>query len=153
MSWAQNSDLGFQTSIWEPILILVIIFMLIAVPVIVAALVFAKKRTRTAVVRARTLSVHTANLSPDSDDIMVVVTVDADAFRSIALIDAPLRLTSPDSRPVTFQPGTSGPPALDPNQGWLIPVSRDTEAELRALPAGPGEHELATTNVAFIVEP
>ena len=151
MSWAQNNELGFETSIWEPILILVIIFMLIAIPAIVAALVFLKKRSRITVYHADTLSVRTANISPESDDIIVIITVEEDAFKRISLIDAPLRLTSPSSRPVTFQPGVSGPPVLDPNEGWIIPVSKETQAELRSLPVGK-EHELTTTNVAFIVE-
>lgn len=151
MSWAQNTDLGFATSIWEPILILVIISMLIAVPAIAIAFALTRKHNRITVYHADTLSVHTANLSPDSDDIIVIVTVDEGAFQRISLIDAPLRLTSPTSRPVTFQAGTSGPPVLDPNEGWIIPVSPETQSELRTLPAGPGEHELATTNVAFIV--
>lgn len=152
MSWAQNTDLGFATSIWEPILILVIIFMLIAVPAIAIAFGVIRKRGRIAVYHADTLRVHTANLSPESDDIIVIITVDEGAFQRISLIDAPLRLTSLTSRPVTFQAGVSGPPALDPNEGWIIPLSPETQAELRALPAGPGEHELTTTNVAFIVQ-
>lgn len=152
MSWAQNTDLGFATSIWEPILILVIIAMLIAVPAIAIAFGIIRKNNRIAVYATDTLRVHTANLSPESNDITVIITVDVAAFQHISLIDAPLRLTSPTSRPVTFQVGVTGPPVLDPNEGWIIPVSPETQAELRAFPNGPGEHELTTTNVAFIVE-
>lgn len=152
MSWAQNTDLGFATSIWEPILILVIIAMLIAVPAIAIAFGIIRKNNRIAVYATDTLRVHTANLSPESNDIIVIITIDIAAFSHISLIDAPLRLTSPTSRPVTFQPGAAGPPVLDPDEGWIIPVSPETQAELHALPNGPGEHELITTNVAFIVE-
>ncbi len=151
MSWAQNTELGFQTSIWEPILILVIIFMLIAIPAIAIAFGVIRKRSRITVYHADTLSVRTANISPESDDIIVIVTLEEGAFQRVSLIDAPLRLSSPSSRPVTFYPGTSGPPVLDPNEGWIIPVSKETQAELRALPAG-NEHELTTTNMAFVVE-
>ena len=151
MSWAQNTELGFQTSIWEPILILVIIVMLIAIPAIAIAFGVIRKRNRVTVYHADTLSVRTANISPESDDIIVIVTLEEGAFQRVSLIDAPLRLSSPSSRPVTFYPGTSGPPVLDPNEGWIIPVSKETQAELRALPAG-NEHELITTNVAFVVE-
>lgn len=106
------------------------------------------------IVPARTLAVHTANLSPDTDEVIVIITLDADAFGELTLIDAPLRLTAPDSRPVTFVTGVSdSAPVLDPNEGWIIPVSDATGAELRGLPAGPGEHELTTVHVAFIVEP
>lgn len=152
MSWAQNTDLGFATSIWEPILILVIIAMLIAVPAIAIAFGIIRKNNRIAVYATDTLRVHTANLSPESNDIIVIITVDVAAFQHISLIDAPLRLTSPTSRPVTFQPGTAGPPVLDPNEGWIIPVSAQTQAELRSLPIARGEYELATTNIAFVVE-
>lgn len=152
MSWAQNTDLGFATSIWEAILIVVIVSMLIAVPAIAIAFGVLRKRGRITVYQADTLAVHTANLSPDSNDIIVIITVDEGAFERILLIDAPVRLTSPSSRPVTFQTRVVGPPALDPNEGWLIPISPETQEELRALPSGPGGHELATTNVAFIVE-
>lgn len=151
MSWAQSTELGFQTSIWEPILILVIIFMLFAIPAVAIAFGVIRNRDRMTVYHADTLSVHTANISPESDDIIVIVTLEEDAFQRISLIDAPLRLSSPSSRPVTFYPGTSGPPVLDPNEGWIIPVSKETQAELRALPSG-NEHELTTTNVAFVVE-
>ena len=151
MSWAQNTDLGFATSIWEPILILVIIIMLIAIPAIVIALSIARKRNRITVYHADTLEVHTANVSPDSDDIIVIITLDQGAFQHLSLIDAPLRLSTPNSRPVTFQPGPGGAPVLDPNEGWIIPISKETRAELRGLPAG-NEHELTTTNVAIIVK-
>lgn len=105
-------------------------------------------------VPARTLNVHTVNLSPDSNEFIVVLTVDEHAFAQLLLIDAPLRLTSPTSRPVTFATGVpGGAPTLDPNVGWLIPVTEETAEEIRALPSGPGEHELATIHVALVVEP
>lgn len=104
-------------------------------------------------VAARTLTVHTANLSPDTDEIIVIITLDADAFEELSLIDAPLRLSSPSSRPVTFVTGIdAGAPTLDPNYGWIIPVTDKTREELYALPPGPGEHELTTIHVGLIVE-
>ena len=103
-------------------------------------------------VEARSLEVHTANLSPDTDEIIVIITLDEDAFQELSLIDAPLRLTSPPSRPVTFVTGiTGGAPTLDPNYGWIIPVTDATREELHALPPGPDEHELATIHVGLIV--
>ena len=103
-------------------------------------------------VAARTLDVSTANLSPDTDEKIIIITLDETAFEAVRLIDAPLRLTTPSSRPVTFSTGvTGGDPTLDPNQGWIIPVTLATQQELNALPAGRGEHELTTLHLALIV--
>lgn len=148
-----NGELGFITTPAESLLILAILLL----PLILVALcVWALRRRRSMqVISASTLKVHTANLSPDSDEVIVIITLDQSAFQELALIDGPLRLTSPGSRPVTFDTrGTrsNGAPTLDPNTGWTIPVSKETQAELRALPTGPGEHELTTTHVAFVVQ-
>ena len=116
-------------------------------------MVFLRRRRAPQEITARTLKVHTANLSPDTDEIIVIITVDEETFNKLMLIDGPCRLTSPTARPVTFQTGVrGGAPTLDPNTGWTIPVTAATQAELRALPAGPGEHELATVHVAIVVE-
>lgn len=158
-----NGELGFLTTPAESLFILAVLVIPLAVIIGAVAWLVSRRRApretlvdmprHTRTIAARTLDVHTANISPDSDDIIVVITLDADAFSQLLLIDDSLTLTTPNSRPVTFSTETAGgAPTLDPNLGWIIPVSDATRAELHALPAGPGEHELTTTHVAFIVE-
>lgn len=100
------------------------------------------------------LGVHTANLSPDTDEKLVIVTTSPEALDAIRNLRGGLQLVSPESeRPVTFIPAKHAEaPVLDPKQGWLIPVSPATAAELQALPAGPGEHELATIHLGLVLE-
>ncbi|WP_291314927.1 hypothetical protein [Corynebacterium sp. UBA2622] len=99
------------------------------------------------------LHVHTANLSPDTDEKMVVLTLPESALTRLADLGTPLRLTAPEGRAVTFVPvDARANPALDPNLGWIIPVTAETAAELAALPAGPGAHELHSLHLGVIVE-
>ncbi len=97
------------------------------------------------------LNVHTANLSPDSNEMLVIITTST--IDPLRLIESPVRLTSPGERDVTFVPvETPAAPALDPNLGWIIPVTADTAAELAALPPGPGAHELLSLHLGIVVE-
>lgn len=150
-----NGELGFNATPAESLFILALLFVP-ALLILAIVLAILRRRRSPHVIAARTLKVHTANLSPDSDELIVIITLDQDAFKELALIDGPRRLTSPTSptsRPVTFQTGVrGGVPTLDPNTGWTIPVTKETKAELRALPAQPGEYELTTTHVAIVVE-
>lgn len=99
------------------------------------------------------LHVHTANLTPDTDEKLVIITLPAAALERLLPIDAPVQLTHPTERPVTWVPVDAGAdPVLDPNLGWIIPVTPATAAELEALPAGSGEHELTTLHLGLIVE-
>lgn len=97
------------------------------------------------------LRVHTANLSPDTEEKLVIITLSS--LEPLVDLSTPLRLTSGDERAVTFVP-VSAPadPALDPNLGWIIPVTATVAAEIAALPPGPGAHELSALHVGFIVE-
>lgn len=100
-----------------------------------------------------TVHVHTANLSPDTDEKLVIVTMPASALSHIALIDGPTQLTHPTERPVTWVPvDHDADPLLDPNLGWIIPLTAATAVELRALPEGPGEHELSSLHLGLILE-
>ena len=147
-----NGELGFNASPAESLFILALLFAP-AILIFTIVMVFLRRRRAPQEITARTLKVHTANLSPDTDEIIVIITVDEDTFNKLLLIDGPCRLTSPTTRPVTFQTGVrGGAPTLDPNTGWTIPVTAATKAELHALPAEPGEYELATVNVAIVVE-
>ncbi|MDY5785526.1 hypothetical protein [Corynebacterium sp.] len=103
--------------------------------------------------RVASLHVHTANLSPDTDELLVIVTLPHTARELFSLLDAPLRLTAPDARAVTFVPVERAvDPALDPNLGWIIGVTGETIAELTDLPAGPGEHELSSLHLGIVLE-
>lgn len=96
------------------------------------------------------LEVHTATLSPDTDEKLVIVTMPASA---LPLIDGPTQLTHEGGRPVTWAPvNKPANPLLDPNLGWIIPVTPETAAELAGLPEGPGEHELASLHLGLILE-
>lgn len=100
------------------------------------------------------LGVHTANLSPDTDEKLVIITTTSEALEALRGLRGALQLVAPEQeRPVTFIPAKHAEaPVLDPKQGWLIPVSPATAAELQALPAGPGEHELATIHLGLVLE-
>lgn len=81
---------------------------------------------------------HTAKLSPDTEEKMVIVTTSADALDLLATGDA-VQLRHPGARDVTFVPvGRESVPVLDPKLGWIIPVTPATADEIAALPKGPG---------------
>lgn len=97
------------------------------------------------------LQVHTANLNPDTDEKLVILTVASVA--PLSRVRSPLRLTCAGERPVTFVPvDFRADPALDPNLGWIIPVTPETATELDNLPEGPGAHELASLHLGIIVD-
>lgn len=99
------------------------------------------------------LEVRTANLSPDTDEKLLIITTSPAALVALHACRRPLTLTNPSHRPVTFVPvSTAATPVLDPDAGWLIPVTPATARELAGLPAGPGEHELETLHLALVLE-
>lgn len=99
-----------------------------------------------------TLSVHTANLSPDTDERLVIITTSAAALEELRHASNAVQLAGEaDSRLVTFVPTRkSSAPVLDPRQGWIIPVLPGTQEEIRSLPEGPGEYELTTQHLGLI---
>lgn len=106
------------------------------------------------VAEVNTLEVHTAHLTPDTKEVLVIVTLDPEAFRLARSVSEPLRMTCGDARPVTWVPVTSPtPPVLDPNLGWIIPLTPETQQELQATAEDATEIELETTNVALVVKP
>lgn len=110
--------------------------------------------TRAEQVHVETLAVHTANLSPDTDEKLVIITTTASALAALQQLRGAIQLVSNTAeRIVTFTPTRSGVnPVLDPKRGWIIPVSPATARELQALPAGPGEHELESIHLGIIIE-
>lgn len=63
------------------------------------------------------LQVHTAKLSPDTEEKMVIVTTSADALDLLAT-GAAVQLRHPGARDVTFVPvGRDSVPVLDPKLG------------------------------------
>lgn len=83
---------------------------------------------------------------------MVIVTTTAAALERIAAGGA-VQLRHPDERNVTFVPvNREAVPVLDPNLGWIIPVTEETAAELAETPKGPGEHELRSLHLGLILE-
>ena len=98
------------------------------------------------------LEVHTAKLSPDTEEKMVIVTTSAAALERIAAGGA-VQLRHEGERDVTFVPvEREAVPVLDPKLGWIIPVTPATDRELAKLPKGPGEHELSALHLGLIVE-
>lgn len=65
------------------------------------------------------------------------------------------RLTSPDARPVTFIPSRDPRqvPALDPNDGWLVPITaQNAELITRTIStSSPGEWEFSELGVGIVV--
>ncbi|SES00104.1 hypothetical protein [Corynebacterium cystitidis] len=99
-----------------------------------------------------TLEVHTAHITPDTKDILVIVTLDARAFRLAKNTTEPLRMTCGDNRAVTWIPvRRHAIPALDPTVGWIIPLTDATRAELSGLADDTTEVELNTVNVGIVV--
>ena len=98
------------------------------------------------------LKVHTAKLSPDTEEKMVIVTTSAAALERIAAGGA-VQLRHAGERNVTFVPvEREAVPVLDPKLGWIIPVTPAMAAELAELPKGPGEHELSALHLGLILE-
>ncbi|WIM68460.1 hypothetical protein QP027_03425 [Corynebacterium breve] len=98
------------------------------------------------------LEVHTAHIAADADDVIVIITMDQRAWTLVKTTLEPLRLTCDEQRAVTWVPvDHPAAPALDPNLGWIIPLSPATHAELSTLPDGPIETELESINVGVIV--
>lgn len=95
------------------------------------------------------LHVHTARISPDSNERLVILTVSAGALEHMGKA---VQLTRPTERAVTFVPvKQAADPVLDPKLGWIIPVTPETAAELAALPPGPGEHELSSLHLGLVL--
>ena len=105
-------------------------------------------------VQVQTLAVHTANLFPDTDEKLIIVTTTTAALTALQQLRGPIQLTSKNAeRAVTFTPSRPGvSPVLDPKHGWIIPVSPATAHELQQLPAGPGEYELESIHLGLILE-
>ncbi|QPK83862.1 hypothetical protein G7Y29_03455 [Corynebacterium qintianiae] len=104
-------------------------------------------------VPVRNLEVRVANLDPDTDEKLIIIALPLAAFERVARADAPVRLAPTEGRAVTFVPvRADADPALDPNLGWIIPVTGATAAELRSMPLMPGEYELTSVHVALVVE-
>ncbi|QYH20021.1 hypothetical protein JKI95_03005 [Corynebacterium aquatimens] len=103
-------------------------------------------------VEVQELHVHTANLSPDTDEKLVILSTTPAALEEIRYLRGAVQLVSEGERAVTFVPSKSAiAPVLDPHQGWIIPVSPATAHELQALPAGPGEHELGSIHLGLVL--
>ena len=97
------------------------------------------------------LEVHTAKLSPDTEENMVIVTTSAAALDRIAAGGA-VQLRHEGERDVTFVPvEREAVPVLDPKLGWIIPITPATADEIAALPKGPGEHELHALHLGLIL--
>lgn len=99
------------------------------------------------------LHVHTANLSPDTDEKIVILTTTPVVLEELRAMRGAVQFVAADERAVTFVPSKSASaPVLDPKQGWIIPVSPATARELQSLPAGPGEYELESIHVGLVLE-
>lgn len=99
-----------------------------------------------------TLEVHTAHITPDTKEILVIITLDPRAFRLAKTTSEPLRMTCGEDRPVTWIPVRKDAlPAFDPTLGWIIPLSPATREELSALDDDTTEVELNSVNVGLVV--
>ncbi|MCP1387709.1 hypothetical protein M5J20_05835 [Corynebacterium sp. TA-R-1] len=99
------------------------------------------------------LHIHTANLSPDTDEKIVILTTTPVVLEELRGMRGAVQFVAHDERAVTFVPSKSAEaPVLDPKHGWIIPVSPATARELQALPAGPGEHELESIHLGLVLE-
>lgn len=88
---------------------------------------------------------------------LVIINIDTSSAQ--VLIDAaqhsiPTRLSGPQGRPLSLIPTAHSitPPTLDPNLGWLLPLSPAVSAEILASGLPAGDTELSSINVAFVVE-
>lgn len=98
------------------------------------------------------LRVHTA-------ETLVILSTDlrgARALIDIAGARTPQQLTCGQARPVNLLPlpHDQSVPTLDPQQGWLLPLSPETCAEILAAVSTeePGEYELSSLNLALVIE-
>ncbi len=99
------------------------------------------------------LHVHTANLSPDTDEKMVIITTTPAALPALQEANGPVQLVAKNERPVTFVPmDKQADPLLDPNLGWLIPVTEATGREIATMQQGPGAHELNSLHLGLVLE-
>lgn len=104
-------------------------------------------------VEVQRLEVHTANLSPDTDEKLVILTTTPAVLTVLKNATGPVQFVADGARPVTFVPVEKrADPLLDPNLGWLIPVTEETSRELATLPDGAGEHALASIHVGVVLE-
>lgn len=110
-----------------------------------------RRRGRVLAYEAGVLHVHTA-------EDLVVVTTTAEAAALLcreAGAGRAFRLRREGERTVTFEPAENpdDPPVLDPDRGWVVPVSPGLGDELAALGApGPGGYEFSSLNLALVVE-
>ncbi|WP_096457482.1 hypothetical protein [Corynebacterium suranareeae] len=88
-----------------------------------------------------------------------LVIINIDQHSATMLIDAashlnPTRFTGPKGRPLSVIPidDPRARPTLHPDHGWMIPLSPPVVEELVDNGLEPGEKELESINVAFIVD-
>lgn len=99
------------------------------------------------------LEVHTANLSPDTDEVLVILTTTPALLGVLKETLGPVQAVCEGARPVTFVPvAKRADPLLDPNLGWLIPVTEATRREIATTPDGPGAHEFSSLHLGLVLE-
>lgn len=99
------------------------------------------------------LHVHTANLSPDTDELLVIITTTPALLSVLKQTPGPVQAVCEGARPVTFVPVEKrANPLLDPKLGWLIPVTEATRREIATTPEGPGAHEFSSLHLGLVLE-
>ena len=99
------------------------------------------------------LHVHTANLSPDTDELLVIITTTPALLSVLKQTPGPVQAVCEGARPVTFVPVEKrANPLLDPTRGWLIPVTETTRREIATTPDGPGAHEFSSLHLGLVLE-
>lgn len=99
------------------------------------------------------LHVHTANLSPDTDELLVIITTTPALLSVLKQTPGPVQAVCEGARPVTFVPVEKrANPLLDPKLGWLIPVTETTRREIATTPDGPGAHEFSSLHLGLVLE-
>lgn len=99
------------------------------------------------------LHVHTANLSPDTDEVLVIITTTPALLSVLKQTPGPVQAVCEGARPVTFVPVEKrANPLLDPKLGWLIPVTEATRREIVTTPDGPGAHEFSSLHLGLVLE-
>lgn len=99
------------------------------------------------------LHVHTANLSPDTDEVLVIITTTPALLSVLKQTPGPVQAVCEGARPVTFVPVEKrANPLLDPKLGWLIPVTEATRREIATTPDGPGAHEFSSLHLGLVLE-
>ncbi|WP_099092710.1 hypothetical protein [Corynebacterium crudilactis] len=88
-----------------------------------------------------------------------LVIINLDAQSATMLLDAathliPTRFTGPKGRPLSVIPinDPRSRPTLHPDHGWMMPLSPPVVEELLNTGLAPGEKELLSINIAFIVD-